>query len=106
MIDEQLGNNLGKLLGGARQMQEKLESVQKELAQLEVTGAAGGGMVQVVVNGERKVVRVEISEEAMADRAMLQDLVAAAVSDAMHKVEQAIAEKMRDSLGGGLDAFL
>lgn len=102
MMDENFSRNLGALLGGARQMQEKLEDVKKELAQLRITGAAGGDMVAVEVNGERKVVAVRVSAEAAADRDMLQDLVAAAINDAMSKVEAAINEKMQASLLGGL----
>ena len=94
--------DFSKLLGNARQMQEQLENTQKEISTVEVTGAAGGGMVTVLMSGERRVLRVEISDEALADSDMLQDLVAAAMNDALRKIEQAINEKMRSSLAGGL----
>lgn len=98
--------DFSKLLGSARQMQEQLESTQKALAAIQITGAAAGGMVTVVINGERRVLRVDISEEALADGDMLQDLITAAVNDALRKVEQAINEKMRSSLASGLAGIL
>ncbi|MCH9757889.1 MAG: YbaB/EbfC family nucleoid-associated protein [Proteobacteria bacterium] len=101
-MDENFGKNLQKLLGGAGQMRENLEGMQKELAQLRVTGSAGGGVVSVVVNGERRVVKVTIDDDAMGDRDMLQDFIAAAMTDALKKVETAINEKMQASLSGSL----
>lgn len=99
------GKNLEKLLGQARHMQEEMESTKKELSQLRVTGAAGGG-VRVVMNGDRKVLRVEIDEDNMLDREMLQDLLTVAVNDALGKTETAINEKIQSSLAGSLSKLL
>ena len=106
MLDENFGKNIGKLLGNAKQMQEKMEEVKQQLEKAQVSGAAGGDMVVVVINGARKVVSVTISDEAMADRDMLQDLIAAAVSDATRKIEQTINDTMQKSLMGGLGGIL
>jgi len=86
---------LGNLMKQAQQMQEKLQAAQEELARLEVTGEAGGGMVRVVMNGQRDVRKVEIDPVLMRDeREVLEDLVAAAVNDANRRVETLTKEKM------------
>ena len=89
--------NLGNLLGNVRQMQEDFK---KAVSGLEADGAAGGGMVRVHITGDYKVQRVEISEEAMADREMLQDLVAAATTDAIQKLTSLREKKVQSSMGG------
>jgi DNA-binding YbaB/EbfC family protein len=88
---------LGNLMKQAQKMQEELQQAQERLAQEEVTGEAGGGLVKVVMNGRHEVRRVNIDESLMSDdREMLEDLVAAATNDAVHKV----AEKMQASMSG------
>ncbi len=88
---------LGNLMKQAQKMQEDLQKTQERLAQEEVTGEAGGGMVKVVMNGRHEVRRVTIEESLMGDdKEMLEDLVAAAVNDAAHRV----AEKMKESMSG------
>lgn len=101
-MDDNSGFNLGKLLGNARDMQDKLEEMHKTVSDLRATGESGGGMVKAIVNGNRRVVKILISDDAMTDRDLLQDLVAAAVSDAMGKIEQAIGAKMKSTLAGGM----
>lgn len=99
------GKNLEKLLGQARHMQEEMENTKKMLSQLRVTGAAGGG-IQITMNGDRKVLKVDIDKDNMHDRDMLQDLLAIAVNDALDKVETAINEKVQSSLAGSLSKIL
>ena len=82
---------LGQLMRQAQQMQADMQKAQEELAGLEVTGSAGGGMVSVVMTGKHEVRRVSIDSSMIGeDREMLEDLVAAAVNDAVRKVEQPV----------------
>jgi nucleoid-associated protein EbfC len=86
---------IGQLMQQAQQMQEKMKRAQEEIAQLEVTGSAGGGMVSVVMSGSHEVRRVNIDRSLFADDPeMAEDLVAAAVNDAVNKVAEASKEKM------------
>jgi DNA-binding YbaB/EbfC family protein len=88
---------IGQLMQQAQQMQEKMKRAQEEIAQLEVTGSAGGGMVSVVMSGAHEVRRVRIDRKLFADDAeMAEDLVAAAINDAVNKV----AEVSKDKMGG------
>jgi len=92
---------LGQLMRQAQQMQADMQKAQEELAGLEVTGAAGGGMVTVVMTCKHEVRRVSIDSSMVGeDREMLEDLVAAAVNDAVRKVEQTIQEKFSGIAGG------
>ncbi|MEA5444309.1 YbaB/EbfC family nucleoid-associated protein [Gammaproteobacteria bacterium AB-CW1] len=95
---------LGGLMKQAQQMQEQMKKAQEELANVEVTGSAGGGMVEVVLSGRHEVRRVSIDDSAMEDdREMLEDLIAAAFNDAVRKVEETTQEKfagMSSGLGG------
>jgi DNA-binding YbaB/EbfC family protein len=95
--------NLGQLMQQAQRMQEDMQRAQAELAQLEVTGSAGGGLVSVVMSGAHEVRRVAIDRKLFADDPeMAEDLVAAAINDAVNK----IAEASRARLGNvtaGLD---
>lgn len=86
---------LGNLMKQAQQMQANLQKAQEELASLEVVGEAGGGMVNVAMTGRHDVRRVTIDSALMAeDKEMLEDLIAAAVNDAVHKVEKESQERM------------
>ena len=93
---------LSGLMKQAQQMQENLQKAQEELAQLEITGESGGGMVKVVMTGRHDVRRVSIDPSLMDDQEMLEDLLAAAVNDAVRKVEKVSQEKM-GGLAGGLN---
>ena len=106
MDDNFMGEQLEKLLGDAGKMREKMEEAKEQIANLQVIGSAGGGMVRITANGERRVLRVSISDECMNDRDMLQDLVAAAANDAIKKLESAIGEKMKSSFLGPLGGIL
>ena len=93
---------LGNLMKQAQQMQANLQKAQEEIAQVEVTGEAGGGMVSVTMNGRHEARRVSIDPALFeeGDREMIEDLVAAAVNDTARKVEQATQEKMAGVAGG------
>jgi DNA-binding YbaB/EbfC family protein len=85
-------------------VQERMQEVQARLARLQATGSAGGGMVQVELNGHLEITRVTIAPEAVdpSDIPMLQDLLRAAFSDALFKVKEKIREEVT-ALTGGLN---
>lgn len=86
---------LGQLMQQAQQMQENLKRAQEEIAKLEVAGSAGGGMVEVTMTGRHEVRRVRIDRKMMADDPeMAEDMVAAAVNDAVNKVAEASQQKL------------
>ena len=92
---------LGNILKQAQQMQANLQKAQEELAGIEVTGQAGGGMVSVVMTGRHEVRRVSIDDSLLTeDKDMLEDLMAAAVNDAVQKLESTIQEKFSGLTGG------
>ena len=92
---------LGNLMKQAQRMQETMQKAQEELAQMEVTGQAGGGMVSVVMTGRHDVKRVNIDDSLLKeDKEMLEDLLAAAVNDAVRKVESTTQEKMSGLTSG------
>ena len=94
---------IGNLMKQAQQMQANMQKMQEELASMEVTGQAGGGMVSVVMTGRHDVKRVSIDPSLLSDdKEMLEDLVAAAVNDAVRQVEKTSQEKY-SSLAGGLN---
>jgi len=93
---------LAGLMKQAQQMEENLKKAQEEIAGMEVEGQAGAGMVKVVMTGRHDVKRVSIDPSLMSeDKDMLEDLIAAAVNDAVRRVEAATQEKM-----GGLTSGL
>jgi len=85
-----------KMLKQLQQMQAKMAKIQEELGEKTVTGTAGGGMVEVVANGHQKVLSVTVKREVVdpADVEMLQDLVLAAVNDAMEKAREVATKEM------------
>ncbi len=85
---------LGALMKQAQQMQENMKRAQEQLASVEVEGAAGGGMVKVTLTCRNDVKRVAIDPAVMDDREMLEDLIAAAMNDAVRKAEAVSQEKM------------
>ena len=93
---------IGNLMKQAQKMQESMMKAQEELAGLEVTGESGGGMVKVVLNGRHEARRVEIDDSLFADddKDMLEDLVAAAINDAVHKVESESRQRMEGVTAG------
>lgn len=94
---------LGNLMKQAQKMQENMQKMQAEVAQMEVEGQSGGGMVKIVMTGRHDVKRVSIDDSLIGDdKDMLEDLIAAAVNDAVRQVEKQSQEKM-SSLTGGID---
>ncbi len=92
---------IGNLMKQAQKMQEDMQKAQEELANLEVTGQAGGGMVSVVMTGRHDVKRVSIDPSLMKDdKDMLEDLFAAAVNDAVRQVEKRSQERMAGMTAG------
>ena len=92
---------LGQLMQQAQRMQENLQRAQEELAKVEVTGQAGGGMVSVTMNGRHEVRGVRIDRKLFADDPeMAEDLVAAAINDAVNKISAASAQRMGEVAGG------
>lgn len=92
---------IGQLMQQAQKMQEQMKRAQEEIAQLEVTGSAGGGMVNVTMSGAHEVRRVQIDRKMLADDPeMTEDLVAAAMNDAVNKVAQASKDKMGGATSG------
>jgi DNA-binding YbaB/EbfC family protein len=92
---------MGNLMKQAQQMQEKLQAAQEEIANAEVTGESGAGMVKIQMNGRHDVKRVDIDDSLMEeDKEILEDLIAAAVNDAVRKIESSSQEKMASLTGG------
>lgn len=92
---------LGNLMQQAQQMQEKMQSMQEEMARLEVTGEAGGGMVKITLNGKHEGRKVELDPDLLKDdQDLLEDLIAAAITDASHKLERTQKDKMSEVTGG------
>ena len=93
--------NFNNLMKQAQAMQANMQKVQAEIAAIEVIGEAGGGMVKITMNGRHEVKRVQIEPAASGeDREMLEDLIAAAANDAVHKVESRVQEKMASVTAG------
>jgi len=92
---------LGNMMKQAQMMQENLRKAQEELARIEVTGSAGGGLVSVVMISRHDVKRVQIDAALLKDdREVLEDLVAAAMNDAVRKAEEASQQKMSGITAG------
>lgn len=92
---------IGQLMKQAQQMQENMQKAQEELGRMEVTGESGAGMVKVVMTGKHEVRRVNIDDSLLGDdKEMLEDLVAAAINDAVHRIERNTSEKMSSLTSG------
>lgn len=92
---------LGNLMRQAQKVQEDMQRAQEELANMEVTGQSGGGMVAVVMTGRHDVKRVTIDPSLLQDdKEMLEDLIAAAVNDAVRQIEQNSQERMAGLTAG------
>jgi len=92
---------LGNLMKQAQEMQANMQKAQDEIAKLEVTGTSGGGLVNVIMTGKHEVRRVSIDDSLLQDdKDMLEDLVAAAINDAAHKVDETTQERMAGVAGG------
>lgn len=86
--------NIAQLMQQAQKMQENLQRAQEELANLEVTGSAGGGMVSVTLSGRKECRKVRIDPSVLSDPEMAEDLIAAAFNDACNRIDAQSQEKM------------
>jgi DNA-binding YbaB/EbfC family protein len=94
---------MGNLMKQAQQMQANMEKAQQELALMEVTGQSGGGMVKITMTGKHDVKRVNIEDALFEDdKEMLEDLIAAAVNDAVRQVETTSQERMAGMMPAGM----
>jgi DNA-binding YbaB/EbfC family protein len=92
---------LGNLMKQAQEMQASMQRAQEELANMEVTGESGGGLVKVTMTGKHEVRRVSIDDSLVGDdKDMLEDLVAAAINDATHRIDAATKERMTGLTAG------
>jgi len=94
--------NISNMMKQAQQLQANMQRAQAEIAALEVTGEAGGGMAKVTMTGRHEVRRVSLDASIVSsdDKDMLEDLIAAAVNDAVQKLERVSQEKMASVMGG------
>ncbi|MHC8441477.1 MAG: YbaB/EbfC family nucleoid-associated protein [Candidatus Eutrophobiaceae bacterium] len=94
--------NLGDIFQQAQKVQEDMQKAQQSIAQMEIIGEAGAGMVRVRMNGKRQVKKVDIDPQLLKeDLEVLEDMLAAAVNDANHKLEASLSEKM-SQIGTGI----
>jgi nucleoid-associated protein EbfC len=93
---------MGDMMKQAQKLQARMLKMQEELAQRTVESAVGGGMITVVANGKQQVVSIRIEKEVVNpdDVEMLQDLVLAAVNDALHKSQEMVTSEMGKLTGG------
>jgi DNA-binding YbaB/EbfC family protein len=94
--------NLGSIMKQAQKMQAQIAKVQEELAQKTVEASAGGGMITVTANGKQEILSIKIDTEVVdaKDIEMLQDLVVAAINEALRKSQEMVSEEMRKITGG------
>jgi nucleoid-associated protein EbfC len=94
--------NLGNIMNQAKMMQNRLAQIQAEMAQKTVEASSGGGMVTVMANGQNEILSVKIEPEVVNpdDVEMLQDLIQAAVNDALHKAQEMVSQEMAKVTGG------
>ena len=93
--------NMNDLMKQAQAMQEKMQKMQEDVAKLEVTGESGAGLVKITMNGRHDVRGVNIDGSLLSeDKEILEDLIAAAINDAVRKVETNSQEQMQKVTGG------
>ncbi len=92
--------NIAQLMQQAQQMQENLQKAQEEIAGIEVTGSAGGGMVSVTLGGRKDCRKVRIDPSVLTDPEMLEDLIAAAFNDASNKIDAESQARMGAATAG------
>ena len=92
--------NIAGLMQQAQKMQQEMHKAQEELANMEVTGEAGGGLVKVTMTGRHAVKRVEIDPSLLEDREMLEDIVTAAINDAVNRITSSTQDRMSDMTAG------
>jgi len=94
-----------EILKNAQKIQEQMGAFQEKLGEIKITGSSGGGMAEVDMNGKMEVLAVRISQEAMEDREMLQDLVSAAFNNALEKIREEVNSEMGGMIPGGLSGL-
>ena len=92
--------NIAQLMQQAQKMQENMQRAQEELGKVEVTGNAGGGMVSVTLTGRMECRKVRIDASVMSDPEMAEDLIAAAINDAVNKVNAETQQRMSAATAG------
>jgi hypothetical protein len=94
--------DLGSIMKQAQKIQAQMARMQEELAGRTVEASAGGGMITVVANGKQEIISIKIEPEVIdaSDREMLQDLVVAAVNEALRKSQEMVSEEMKKITGG------
>ena len=94
--------DLGSIMKQAQKLQAQMAKMQEELSSRTVEASAGGGMISVVANGKQEVISIRIEPEVIdaSDREMLQDLVVAAVNEALRKSQEMVSEEMKKITGG------
>ena len=92
--------NLAGLMQQAQKMQQEMQKAQEELANMEVTGEAAGGMVKVTMTGKHAVRRVKIDPSLLDDIEMLEDIVTAAINDAVNRIASTTQDRMSDMTAG------
>lgn len=86
---------LNELMKKAQEMQKKMQEIQKQIAEMEITGQSGGGLVKIVMSGQHYAKRVTLDPSLMKEeKAIVEDLIAAAINDASDKIEKGTREKM------------
>ncbi|NTW49475.1 MAG: YbaB/EbfC family nucleoid-associated protein, partial [Chlorobiales bacterium] len=95
-------NDMSAMLKQVQQMTEKMQEAQKQLEELTVTGESGGGMVKATANGKHELISLEIDKDVLDDVDMLQDLVIAAVNQALGEATKMAQEQMSRVTGGML----
>lgn len=92
---------MGNMMKQAQQMQAKMQKAQEDLANIEVVGESGAGMVKVTMTCNHNIRRVEVDDSLMSDdKEMLEDLVAAAMNDAVRRIQETSQERMSEVTGG------
>ena len=92
--------NIAQMMQQAQRMQENLQRAQEEIAKIEVTGSAGGGMVTVTLTGRKECRKVRIDPSVLSDPEMAEDLIAAAFNDAVNKVNAESQSRMAAATAG------
>jgi len=93
--------NIGNMMKQAEALQRNMQKAQEEIALMEVTGESGAGMVKVTMTGKHQVKRVQIEPSVIGeDREMLEDLIAAAINDAVRRVELETQQRMSSMMSG------
>jgi DNA-binding YbaB/EbfC family protein len=92
--------NIAQMMQQAQRMQENLQRAQEEIAMIEATGSAGGGMVTVTLTGRKECRKVRIDPSVLSDQEMVEDLIAAAFNDASNKIDEESQAKMSAATAG------